>query len=170
MNLYLKILTYHFETIQDKKEQKRLIDFLAEQIKKELKKNGNDTLNDKKIKQISKYMYWNISFIVVYGVLDKIVQSLGSDKLLEVAINVCDDENTPASFIVKHGILMWFEKNLQPDEIAKRLRKKDFSDVSNRVIRFMVANYCSLHQMEYRELEYIRDKLNIPMQRLLTDK
>jgi len=108
-----------------------------------------------------------MNFFVIYGLINKIVHSLGSDKLTNIVKNVCDNENTPASFLIKHGILMWYNKNLQIDNIISRIDNDGFSETAKKIIKFMVANHCALHTVDYKHKQRIQEKLGIPYQKLI---
>ena len=116
---------------------------------------------------MSRSIFWNINFFVMYGFVGKIIHSLGSNKLTAIIEKVCDNDNTPASFLVKHGILMWYNKNIQIDNIANKINKDDFSDTSTKVMRFMIVNHCSIHSIGFREKQKIEHKLKISSKRLL---
>jgi len=103
-----------------------------------------------------------LNFFVVYGLIDKIIHSVGSNKLTSIVRKVCDNENTPASLLVKHGILMWYNKNVKIDDIAKRIDEDDFSDIARKVMRFMIVNHCSMHSLGFKEKQKIEHKLGIP--------
>jgi len=92
---------------------------------------------------------------------------LGSDKLTDVIEKVCDKENTPASFLVKHGILMWYNKNLQINNIVEVIDKEDFSETAKKILKFMIVNHCAMHSVEFKDKQKIENKLNIPPTRLL---
>jgi len=79
----------------------------------------------------------------VFCIINKIVHSLGSDKLTEITNKVCDEVNTPASFLIKHGILLEYNKNLQIKDLTKEISEKDFSEIAERAIKLMVVNHCS---------------------------
>ena len=91
---------------------------------------------------------------------------MGSDKLTEI-IEIADSRiETPASFLVKHGILMWYNKNLQIDELVKKIEEKDFSKMAQNILKFMVVDHCSLHPINFRDRQRIESKLGIPKRRL----
>ena len=92
----------------------------------------------------------------------KIIHSLGSDKLTEIIETYCDRENTPATFLVKHGILMWYNKNLQINDIKSRIENPDFSKTAKRIVEHMVVDHCRLHQIDYGDRQTIENSLNIP--------
>lgn len=171
MNLYLRILTYYFELIKNEDEKESLIDILTKVIKKDFEENADKKIqaDDEAIRKRAEYIFWNLSFFIVNGILYKIINSLGSDKLSDIVIKVCDNTNAPSSFIVKHGILMWYNKILDDDEIEEMLKNEDFSKVGKRVMTNMVANYCSLHYHEHGELRRVSMKLNIPFQKMLVE-
>jgi hypothetical protein len=87
---------------------------------------------------------------------------------MEVIEKVCNEINTPASFMIKHGILMWYNKNIKIDEIADRIKQKDCSEISKRVIKLMIVNHCSLHQINYRDRQEIENKFGISVSKMLT--
>lgn len=167
MNVHLRLLSSFFELIKDESGQKTVIDFISKRLEKISEEKGKE-LSREKLEKISRNIFWNLNFFVVYVVINKIVHSLGSDKLAEIVIKACDEINTPASFLVRHGILMWYNKNLRIDELAKMIAKKDFSKIAERTIKLMVVDYSSLHQINYRDKQRIESKLGIPTRKFLT--
>ena len=118
MNVHLRILFSFFELIKDKEGQKDIIDFISERLGK-ISEEKEAKLSKEKLEEASRTIFWNLNFFVVYGVINKIVHSLGSDKLTEIVNRVCDEINTPVSFTIKHGILMWYSKHLKTGEIVE---------------------------------------------------
>lgn len=170
MNLHLRILSSFFDLIKDKDGQKAIIDFISVKLKKIIKESDEKKkeLNREDLKKMARMIFWNLNFFIVYGFINKIVHSLGSDKLIKVEEEVCDEVGTPVSFLVKHGILMWYNKNLQVNELAIRIKEKDFSKLAERVSKLMVVDYCSLHSIDYKDRQRIENKLGIPTKKLLT--
>ena len=115
-------------------------------------------------------MFWNLNFLVIYGFINKIIASVGSKKLINITQSVCDKINTPAAEIVRHGILMWYNKNLQVSEIHKTIDKNDFSETAKKTMRFLMVNHCALHNVDYRDRQRINDLFHIPTQKLLSNK
>jgi len=170
MNVHLRILSSFFKIIKGEDGQEAVINFISERLRKitEEGEGKKREPNEEKLKEISRTIFWNLNFRVVYGIIYKTVHSLGSDKLTEIVKKVCDKVDTPASFLVKHGILMWYKKNLQVDEFVEKINEKDFSDIAKEAIKLMVVNHCSLHSINYRDRQRIENKLGIPVKTLLT--
>lgn len=170
MNLHLRILSSFFDLIKDKEGQEAIIDFISVRLKKIIKESDEKKkeLNREDLKKMARMIFWNLNFFIVYGFINKIVHSLGSDKLIKVEEEVCDEVGTPVSFLVKHGILMWYNKNLQVNELAIRIKEKDFSKLAERVSKLMVVDYCSLHPIDYKDRQRIENKLRISTKKLLT--
>lgn len=166
MDVHLRILFYFLELIKDQKGQKDLTDYISRRLEKISEEKGGK-LSKEKLEKASRTIFWNLNFFVVYGIINKIVHSLGSDKLTEIVGMVCDERNTPSSFIVKHGILMWYNKNLRTNEIVRRIGDEDFSQVAERVIALAIANHCALHEIKYKDRQKIVRELGIPIQKLL---
>lgn len=170
MNLHLRILSSFFDLIKDKEGQEAIIDFISVRLKKIIKESDEKKkeLNREDLKKMARMIFWNLNFFIVYGLINKIVHSLGSDKLIKVEEEVCNEVGTPVSFLVKHGILMWYNKNLQVNELAIRIKEKDFSKLAERVSKLMVVDYCSLHPIDYKDRQRIENKLRISTKKLLT--
>lgn len=173
MKVYLRIITSYIDLLESNEE--KVIEIISEKLKKNIEESKEKRKNEgkpeydfspDKLKKISGMMYWNLNFIVVYSVINLIVHSLGSDKLIEIMEKVCDKENSPASFLVKHGILMWYNKNIQIENIIEGMGKDEFSDTSKRILKFMIVNHCSMHAVDYQDKQKIGKKLDIPSSKL----
>ncbi|MBN2395622.1 MAG: toll/interleukin-1 receptor domain-containing protein [Candidatus Atribacteria bacterium] len=167
MYVHLRALSSFFEVIKSEDEQKVIIDFISERLRKIIEKEKKKP-SDEKLKKISKNIFWNLNFFVVYGIFNKIIHSLGSDNLTEIAKKFCDKVDTPASFLIKHGILMWYKKNLQISELSGRIDENDFSEIAKRAIKLMIVNHCSLHLINHKDRQQIKNVLGIPERKLLT--
>ncbi len=170
MNVHLRILSSFFEIIKNEDGQKAITDFISDRLRNIIKESEgrNKKLSDEKLKKYAKTIFWNLNFFVVCGFINKIVHSLGSAKLTEIMKKICDKLDTPASFLVKHGILMWYTKNLQIEGIAEKFNEKDFSVTAKKVMRFMVVNHYALHQINYKDKQRIENKIGVPAKKLLT--
>ena len=168
MYVHLRLLSFFFEAIKTEDEQKAIIDFISLRLGKIIERKKEKKPSDEKLKKISIIIFWNLNFFVVYGIIDKIIHSLGSDKLTKIAKKICDEMDSPASFLIKHGILMWYKKNLQINEFAKRINEKDFSEIAKRAIKLMVVNHCSLHLINHKDRQQIKNILGIQEKKLLT--
>lgn len=165
MNVHFRILSSFFLLIKDKSNEDNFINFMTLRIEKRIKKMGKNP-DKEKIKNIVKIVFWNLNFYVVHDFIVKVIRSLGSDKLLDIVEEVCDEINSPASFLVKHGILISFNGNLQIDNIATKLEEKDLSQISKKVIRYIIVEFASIHVITYREKQRIESKLGIPTHQL----
>jgi hypothetical protein len=179
MKVHLRILTYFLELIKDKNEQELIVSFLSEELrtimdnKEKLEKSEKSKpirTDREKIEKLSRKIFWNLNFMIVYAIINKIVKSLGSNKLIGVIDKVCDSENTPAAFLIKHGIFMWYNKNLQINNIADKISHDGFSEIAKQIIRLMVVNHCALHKIGFKERQKAEKKLGIPSQRLLVSQ
>ncbi len=170
MKVHLRLLTSFFELIKQKEEQQGIVDFISKILKKIEDKERTEKakpLNQEKLEKLSKTIFWNINFFIVYGFIDKMIHSLGSSKLTTIIEKVCDNENTPASFILKTGMLMWYNKNLMVDNIANKIDEDAFSKTAERVMEFMIVNHCAMHKIGFRDKQKIEQKLGIRSKQLL---
>jgi len=170
MNVYLRILSSFFDIIKDKNDQKSVIDFISEgliKINEEEREQKKKQVSEEKLRKLARIIFWNLIFFTASGFIDLIVRSLGSDKLTEISNKVCGEVNTPGSFLVKHGILIWYAKNLQIDEIAKKIKEPEFSKLAGKIIKFEIVKYCRLHLIDYKDKQRIERELGIPTKQFL---
>lgn len=160
MNVCLRFLSLFFEIIKQESFHLFFIEIMRDKID-DLSNGKFDESDRDQIEKIANQVYWNLCFFTVFGLINKIVETLGSEKLIEVVNTVCSRANTPASFLVKHGILMWYTKNMQLDVMAKQISEKHYSEMSKKILKFMVIGHCSMHRIDYRDKQRIHSKLGI---------
>ncbi len=175
MNVHLRILTSFFELIKGEEEQQAIIDFISNRLKIIIEKKSEERKSEgqkerafskEELEKISKIIFWNMNFFLICGFIKKIISSLGSDKLIKIIEDVCDKKNTPASYLVQHGILMWYNKNLQVDNIAKKINKNGFSNIAKRIMDYLIVEHCSMHKTDFMEKQKIEQKFKIPSKNL----
>lgn len=176
MNVHLRILTSFIELIRNEESQNFVEDVISKKLEqiineKETEEEKKKLLGDKdKLKKIAKNIFWNMNFSLIYSLNSKIIHSLGSNKLTNIVQNVCDVENTPATFIIKHGIYMWYNKTLQIDEIYDYIEADGFSKTAKRIMEHRIVNHCQTHSMGYKEHQKIEQRSKIPTRILLKRK
>lgn len=173
LKVHLRILSSFIDVIKDDKAEQEIVELLTERIKQVIEEREDEDekeLSIGKIEKLVRSIYWNLNFGVLHGFITKAIHSLGSVNLLNISQAISDKENTPASFVVNHGIKMWYAKNLRVDEIAKRISEKDFSKTTERLMKFKIVEHCRLHNIEFKDLQNIENKLHIPSKKMLAER
>ncbi|KAF3984273.1 MAG: TIR domain-containing protein [Methylococcales symbiont of Hymedesmia sp. n. MRB-2018] len=177
MSVHFRILTSFFDIIKNGEEE--VINFISNRINKIIEEKDSQRISEGKksitpkadeLERLSRAIFWNMNFFFIYNLINKIVHSIGSNKLTEIVKTVCDKEDTPASFLVKHGILMWYNKNLQVDNIVSKIDDDEFSETAKKIMKFMVVNHCSMHSVDFKQKDKIGKKLGISSQKLIKHK
>ena len=99
------------------------------------------------------------------SVIKKTAFSLGSSSITRVAKNVCERTHSPASFMLKHTILMWFKKNIDINELQKMDKILDNKTAKN-IMLWLITDYCRVHTIGYKETSQLA-QLGIRRQILL---
>jgi hypothetical protein len=172
MKVHLRIIKSFIDLIREEKAEQEFIDFLTERINKaiEEKEEENKQLSIDKIEKLVRKIYWNLNFGVLHGFTTKAIHSLGSSNLLNISQAVSEKLKTPSAFIINHGIRMWYGKNLRLDEIDARLRNSDFSKTAQNLMKVKIVEHCRLHNIEFKDLQKIEQKLHIPTAKLLAER
>ena len=162
MNVHLRILKSFIEGIKGEEDQQSFINFISAKLELIIR-NKKSTPTPRKLQEMAKIIFWNLNFVCVYFIIDKVIRSLGSNKLTEIIEKVCHEDNTPATTLIMHGIFMWHQKNLQIDAISNRMKADDFSEIAKNVLKHRVVDHYRIHSVGYKERLKIRDKLEIPI-------
>ena len=169
MKVYLRIISSFFQSIQHEEVQELLINH----IKYSIEKNKNyKTYDENSItsEDISKSIFWSINFGVIYAFINKIIHSLGSSKLTNIIEKVCDKNDSPISFLIKQGILMWYEKSInksQIQEISEFVKRKDFSNTADMILKYQIVEHCKMHHITEKDKQIIESRLNINKRKLI---
>jgi hypothetical protein len=54
-------------------------------------------------------------------------------------------------------------KNLQLNEISKKIHKDNFPEIGRKLINYMVVDHSNMHEINYKEKKQIESKLRIKM-------
>lgn len=146
MNIHLRLLTSFFEVVSDENVRVSTYRYLKHRICEATPDIGED-----KADQLADKLFWNMNFSVIMGFLGKITFSLGSDKLIPIVRTVSESQNNEATFIIRQAITMYFKKNLQIGEIEQMLQNPLASEISKRVMAYIISDYCQTHRIDYRD-------------------
>jgi hypothetical protein len=171
LKVHLRILSSFIEIIKDERAEQAMVELLKERINQIIEEQDDDKdLSIDKIEKLVRNIYWNLNFGVLHGFITKAIDSLGSINLLNISQTISNNENTPAAFIVNHGIKMWFAKNLRIEEIAERVELEDFSKTAERLMKYKVVEHCRLHNIDFKSLQKIEKTLKISTKRMLVER
>jgi hypothetical protein len=171
MNVHLRMLSWFIESIKSEEGQKEMVDLIIRiLIRLDKRKDENQKLSEEERRKIAHIIFWNINFYAISGHIYKICLSLGSDKLIPISNQVCDQIDDPSSFLIKHGIIMRYQKNIQLYRLKKRINEKDFSKIALNTAKMLVVNHCYINLISYRDIHKIGDTLGIPRSQLIGKK
>ncbi len=163
MNIYFRLLSSYFKIIRNEDAQEAFIGYLQKKLDYFPEKERIRHRTKEEKRAIAEEAFWKMNFEIIFGVVSRVVFSLGSDKLSQIAEEVHKETDEPISFLVKHGIQMAHKKNIDADEIHKEMKRTKFSRTATAAIKHMVAYYCRFHKIGYKEKQRISNKLKIAL-------
>lgn len=132
----------------------------------EIAKQKGEELSKEDAIDISKKYILNYSYSVIFGWIGKIVDSLGYDRLIEIADDVNSKTNTVASKLINFSIHAWHKKELDTTKL-KQL-DKEFNNKKNRtakyILRHIVSRHLYMHNVKFYDKQIISDILKFPVQ------
>jgi len=166
INVNLRILSSFFDLIKDKNEQQEIVKYISGILEK-IKKDGNPDVSNEKLEKEAKKIFWNLNFGVIIGLIYKSIKSIGSDKLKNIIEKICDKKKTPVHLLIKHGVFMWYDKNINVERIIKDIKEVDFSLTANEVLKYLIVYHCILHNIGFKEKSRIQSNFSISSKSLL---
>jgi hypothetical protein len=134
-------------------------------IQKEKKK----VMSKEEIDIVAKQFANMFSYGIVFGWIHKIVDSLGYDKLIEIADKVNSKTDSVASKLINLSIHIWYTKKLDIGKLKTLLR--EFSNNKNHAAQYMlkdiVSRHIYMHKMNYKEKQKIDALLGFSVQKQL---
>ena len=161
MNVMLRLLSNFLNLIKPEKNQNEIIAYIKDCIEK-AERDDATLKSDVEKKERAKICFWNMNFAVILFILDKIRLSLGSEKLRDIVLSVCDNLGTPAAQIVKFENLMWYSKELDVDAIKTFCEADDTSMIARNAMVWFVYKYASLHRIDYKDASRIKNAFKTP--------
>lgn len=175
--MYMRLAGTFIELIRNEELERDFIEFLVYQttqkITEERKENTSATTGEaqttKHIEKLAKAIYWNINFTVIYSLIHRTIDSLGSSYLLEISDNYKLENSSSASKVTHYGIKMKYAKNLDLNEGEKFLHDNENSFTAKTILKQLVANYCKFNKIEERKLQAIESKFGISKRKILVE-
>ncbi len=172
LKVHLRILSSFIEIIKDENAEIEITEFIKERINSIIEERESENerrLSIEKIEKLAREIFWNVNFGVIHGFISKAINSLGSSNLINVSQNVSNKENTPSAFIVNQGINMWYGKSIKIDEIASRIKDKDFSITAERLLKIKIVEHCRLHKIAFKDIQRLEQKLQLNSKKILAE-
>jgi len=161
----LRPLKSFLETSMKCKED--IVQDIIEYVKKIEEKREQDKkkriFKDDEIEKISRKLYLTICYIISFGFVDKIVTSLGSDKLITIFDKLNQDYDTPAFNLICLAIEMQFSKTI-PFEKIKSLNDKFKTNIfAKTLLEEIVVRFLYMHFIESEDKHRLCSILGISM-------
>ena len=147
MDIHLRQLSAFLELVEAITQRDNYSDFLIDRIKMK-----RPDIPDDKLRILAHNIFWGANFGVVIGTIIKLSSSLGSKQLINITKKVCDNRDTPSSFMLKHTILMWVSKNIQIDELTS-MDKILKSPIAKNAMLWIICDYCQMHRIDHKDAE-----------------
>ena len=166
-NVGLRLLKSFMELLENNEDEfKYIVRSAVEKIAKE----RNEHLGNEKINKLAReYIDW-FSRSVIHGWLNKIVDSLGYDKLIDIADAVNDEKNTVASKLINLSIHAWHTKKLNIEKI-KSIHQQLHQDNNYQAINILtniVSRHLYMHHVDYRDKQRISAIFNFPVRKQIS--
>lgn len=117
-------------------------------------------------KKESQKIVARFSYSIIFGWMNKIVDSLGYNKLIEIADAVAKKNNSVSSKLINLSIHTWHTKNLDFNKIKSMYNefKNDGNHLAIHMLKDIVSRHIYMHPVEFRDKQRLQSLLNFSIQ------
>ena len=159
MNTYRRICDYFLTTFRDLKGL--FLDFIQDRLTDE------GSLSNADVSKYSYRLYASFNFAVIYSIIIRITESLGSKDLIKIVRTVYEEEQTPLTYCVYLQCLLWYKKEVPLDELKDKY--KNFPDTVKYLIQQMLKDFTDKHKILTQDKQKIASVLNMTIKALEYD-
>ena len=164
IKLNFRELNSFFELFKNPENQRGIIEFLADMVKKEIAKEK--TIDDEKCKKIASEIFWGMNFFYVFAIILKTVHSVGSESLIPFIEDITAEEPTPANQLILEGTKIVYAKNVDKNTLFKHIKDSNYSQVAKTILKMLVVEYCRMNPVNFAEVQQLSSKMQIPIAKL----
>ena len=108
-----------------------------------------------------------ISYSILFGLLHKIVYSIGYHKIVEIADAVNQENNTVASKLINLYIHIWYKKRLDFTKIAFLYTefRNDKNNQAIYILKHIVSRHIYMHHVNYKDKQKIANLLRFSIKK-----
>lgn len=141
------------------------LESLFESLLDGIRTNGRSLSTEERNKESQKIVA-RFTYDVILGWLYKIVNSLGYDKLVDIADEVNINEKTIASNLINLSIHAWYTKKLDIEKVRLLYLEleRDNNQQAIYILKDIVSHYIYMHPINYRDKQKINSYLGFSVQ------
>lgn len=157
MEIQLRLMSCFLDIVKSITLSEESTKFLEVRIKE-----AHPDVKPEELPSRAKALFWAMNFGFLFCVIKKTAFSLGSSATVRIAKSVCESQNTPAAYLLRHTIQMWFKKNVDIDDLQKMDKIIDNKTARNTML-WLLSDYCRVHHVDYKDAAKL-EKLGIKRQ------
>jgi nucleoside phosphorylase len=156
INVGLRVLRKYLDITSDRKEA---IKELISQVMSEKSTASNDEIS----KEVSK-LYSSICYWLVYLIIEYIAVCMAAEETMPILTRILNNNsNSPAHHLI------WIAESLHANQQIPRTQIDHFYNkvsndlLSKRLLRQVVLRYCYLHEIDFKDKQWLSSKIHLPI-------
>ncbi|WP_151958933.1 NACHT domain-containing protein [Acinetobacter junii] len=149
----LKVLNFYLNIFKDTEND------LKEFIKSIVSDKGE--ISTEEAKKVAEKIIHQICFSICMYIIQLISKSTAHSQLLEISEKLTEQRDTPAYFLVDLYSRLIIQKEL-PKSLIKKIKKENENNpLVYSLLKQLVVGHLYLHNVDYREKQWIQDNINV---------
>ena len=163
-NVGLRLLKSFMKLIED---DRAAFEYIIQLKLEQQAEEKNMELSTEEIEKGSKKIIYQLSYSVIFGWLHKITDSLGYNRLIQIADDVNDRNKSVASRLINLYIHTWYTKKLNFDKIKSIYKelKDDKNYQAIYILKDIVCRHIYMHPINFKDKQRIGQLLDLSVQR-----
>jgi len=149
-----RLLRSFIDILKDVETQTEIVDWIVSVIKDKVRSSSNSDL-----KVRGERLFWQINYFTIFSIVNRCVQTVGSDKLVDEIDRICLGIESPMTSLIPIGVKLWFNKRVDVERICQCYDK--LVGVSRWMLQKMVVRYCAMHKVDFKKKQFLAEKLDI---------
>ena len=151
----LRFLNYFIKVSDVTKN--RAVNYIHDILSKE------SIISDTELKRKVEYFYLSLIYKIIFIIMKKIADSIGSKEATEIYSLLSQEKNTVALKLINEEILLNFSKNFSPSRVESLKNTFNGNEIATLILREIILNYLEMFPVEYKEKQRVANIIGINM-------
>ena len=149
-NVHLRIISSFFDLVKRMIKRENYDDFIQKRVEE-----SHHGLSPTEVSQISQNIFWNMNFGFILAMIERITSALGAKSLIGISDRVCEQMNTPASFVIRQEMAMRYQHNIRMGELNEK-DLQQFSPITRNALFFFINRFCRYNRIDEPERQKLK--------------
>lgn len=123
-----------------------------EELIQQIIKDDKSGIEKNELRKQIRDVFFKMIFGIIYGIIMKTINSIGSEVISNYfSTMVSSSSLSPSYILILRGMELYYQKQFSEKEILRELKDSNISNIAKSIIKLMVIDYASKHNLNFKE-------------------